>query len=334
MELLQLNSAGLYCPLGDFYIDPWKGVDRAVITHGHGDHARGGLKVGEYFAVRQSKPILEKRLGNVKLTTYEYGEVFTMGQVEVSLHPAGHILGSAQVRIQYQDLVWVFTGDFKRDADLTCEPFQVVPCNVFISEATFSLPVYHWPDFNLEVKEIHEWWMKNKEEGLNSVLCCYALGKAQRLIAGLREITHDTIWVHGTIDEINNCYHKAGQSWENIRKVPLAEEGKTERLKGQLILCPPSALGTAWAKRLTPKKIAFASGWMRLRGNRRRKGYERGFVVSDHADWPSLLRTVRETGCEKVYFTHGNTDIIVKYLNDQGLKAYDLKLPYEVEGDS
>jgi putative mRNA 3-end processing factor len=286
----------------------------------------------EYIATTTAEHILHKRLGqDIKLTTYPYGEIFRMGEVDVSFHSAGHILGSSQVRIQYKDEVWVFTGDFKRDEDLTCEPFQVVPCDVFISEATFSLPVYSWPLFSLEVKEIYDWWMKNREEGFNSVLCCYALGKAQRLIAGLRQYTDDKIWVHGTIDELNHCYEKTGLSWPNVEKVPLETKIK---MAGDMILCPPSALGSSWAKRLTPKKVAFASGWMRLRGNRRRKGYERGFVISDHADWPSLVRTVQETGCKKVYFTHGNTDTIVKYLNEMGIKAYDLKLPYDNEEDS
>lgn len=330
MELLELSPKGLYCALGDFYIDPWKKVEKAIITHGHGDHAHWGMD--EYFATTTAEHILHKRLGaDIKLTTYPYGEVFRMGEVDVSFHPAGHILGSSQVRIQYKDEVWVFTGDFKRDEDLTCEPFQVVPCDVFISEATFSLPVYSWPPFMNEVKDIHEWWMKNRAEGFNSVLCCYALGKAQRLIAGLREITNDKIWVHGTIDELNKCYEKTGLSWENVEKVPLESKVK---MAGDMILCPPSALGSTWAKRVSPKKVAFASGWMRLRGNRRRKGYERGFVISDHADWPSLIRTVKETGCKKVYFTHGNTDAIVKFLNESGIKSYDLKLPYDVEEDS
>lgn len=330
MELLELSPKGLYCALGDFYIDPWKKVEKAIITHGHGDHAHWGMD--EYIATSTAEHILHKRLGaDIKLTTYPYGEVFRMGEVDVSFHPAGHILGSSQVRIQYKDEVWVFTGDFKRDEDLTCEPFQVVPCDVFISEATFSLPVYSWPPFMNEVKDIHEWWMKNRSEGFNSVLCCYALGKAQRLIAGLREITNDKIWVHGTIDELNKCYEKTGLSWENVEKVPLESKVK---MAGDMILCPPSALGSTWAKRVSPKKVAFASGWMRLKGNRRRKGYERGFVISDHADWPSLIRTVKETGCKKVYFTHGNTDAIVKYLNESGIKSYDLKLPYDVEEDS
>lgn len=329
MEILELTSKGLYCSLGDFYIDPWVKVDKAVITHAHGDHARWGM--GEYIAVHESEHILRKRIGDAKITTYSYGEIFKMGKVEVSFHPAGHILGSSQVRIQYQNEVWVFTGDFKRDLDLTCKPFEVVPCDVFISEATFSLPVYRWPDFRLEIKEVYEWWMKNKAEGFNSVLCCYALGKAQRIIAGLRELTDEKIWVHGTVDELNQCYEKTGLSWDNVEKVPL--EGK-EKLKGTMILCPPSALGSSWAKRLTPKRVAFASGWMRLRGNRRRKGYERGFVISDHADWPSLIRTVEETQCKKVYFTHGHTDAIVKFLKEKGLAAYDLKLPYDTDGES
>lgn len=329
MELLKLTKQGLYCAPGDFYIDPWGKVDTAILTHGHGDHARSGMK--NYIAVHESEHILRKRLGAVELKTYAYGEVFQLGEVTVSLHPAGHILGSAQVRIEYQNEVWVFTGDFKRDLDLTCEPFEVIPCDVFISEATFSLPVYRWPDFRSEMKDVYEWWMKNRAEGFNSVLCCYALGKAQRIIAGLRELTNEPIWVHGTVDELNQSYAKTGMSWEEVFKVPL--EGK-EKIQGGLILCPPSALGSTWHKRLTPKKVAFASGWMRIRGNRRRKGYERGFVISDHADWPSLIRTVKETGCRKVYFTHGHTDAIVRFLNEQGVEAHDLKLPYETEGET
>lgn len=329
MEVLSLTNKGLYCALGDFYIDPWKEVDRAIITHGHGDHAHPGMK--EYITVDQGEFILRKRISGANLKTYPYRQKFKMGEVEVSFHPAGHILGSSQVRIQHNDDVWVFTGDFKRDLDLTCEPFEVVPCDVFISEATFSLPVYRWPDFRVEMKEIFEWWMKNREEGYNSVLCCYALGKAQRIIAGLRELTSETIWVHGTVDELNQSYAKSGLIWENVLKVPLETK---EKFTGALILCPPSALGSTWNKRLSPKKVAFASGWMRLRGNRRRKGYERGFVISDHADWPSLIKTVKETGCKKVYFTHGNTDSIVKYLNEVGISAYDLKMPYDTDGES
>lgn len=329
MELLSLTDKGLYCALGDFYIDPWKEVEKAIITHGHGDHAHWGMK--EYITVNEGEFILRKRIPNANLKTFPYRQTFRMGDVDVSFHPAGHILGSSQVRIQYKDETWVFTGDFKRDLDLTCEPFEVVPCDVFISEATFSLPVYRWPDFRLEMKEVYDWWMKNREAGFNSVLCCYALGKAQRIIAGLRELTDEPIWVHGTVDELNQSYAKTGLSWPNVNKVPLESK---EKFKGAMILCPPSALGSTWNKRLTPKKVAFASGWMRLRGNRRRKGYERGFVISDHADWPSLIKTVEETGCKKVYFTHGNTESIVKYLNEKGISAYDLKLPYDTDGES
>lgn len=329
MELLQLTNKGLYCALGDFYIDPWEKVETALITHAHGDHAHWGMD--RYISVTESEHILRKRMGDVPIETHHYGETFRMGKVDVSLHPAGHILGSSQVRIEYKDEVWVFTGDFKRDYDPTCEPFEVLPCDVFISEATFALPVYRWPDFQNEMKEILAWWMKNREAGFNSVLCCYALGKAQRIIAGLRELTDEPIWVHGTVDELNHCYEKTGLAWPNVNKVPLESK---EKFSGAMILCPPSALGSSWNKRLSPKKVAFASGWMRLRGNRRRKGYERGFVISDHADWPSLLRTVKETGCKKVYFTHGNTDAIVRYLNDEGIAAYDLKMPYDTDGES
>lgn len=329
MELLSLTNKGLYCALGDFFIDPWEEVDTAIITHGHGDHARPGMK--HYLCVRENEFILTKRIPEARITTYSYGEAFHMGEVDVSFHPAGHILGSSQIRIQYQDEIWVFTGDFKREVDPTCLPFEVVPCDVFISEATFSIPVYRWPSFDHEINEIYSWWMKNKEEGNNSVLLCYALGKAQRIIAGLRKLTDETIWVHGTIDEMNKSYAKSGLSWENVKKVPLESN---EKFHGAFIMCPPSAQGSSWSKRLSPQKVAFASGWMRLRGNRRRKGYERGFVISDHADWPSLIKTVKDTGCSKVYFTHGQTDVIVKYLNEQGINAYDLKLPYDVGGET
>lgn len=331
MEILKLTSEGLYCEPGNFHIDPWKPVEKAIITHAHGDHAHWGM--GEYICVREAEHIMRKRIGHdSKISLFTYGEVFRLGDVEVSFHPAGHILGSSQVRIEYNGEVWLFTGDFKRDADLTCAPFEIVPCDVFISEATFSLPVYSWPDFHDEIREIYEWWMKNREEGFNSVLCCYALGKSQRIIAGLREITDDPIWVHGTVDEINRCYEKTGLSWKNVHKVPLESK---EKFSGALVICPPSAMGSGWAKRVSPKKVAFASGWMRLRGNRRRKGYDRGFVISDHADWNSLVRTVKETKCKKVLFTHGNTDAIVRYMKEhEGIPAYDLNLPYEVEGET
>jgi putative mRNA 3-end processing factor len=329
MELLSLTTEGLYCAPGGFYIDPWRPVDTAVITHGHGDHAHPSM--GCYVAVDESVHILGKRLPGVNLRTYPYGESFRLGDVELSFHPAGHILGSSQVRLAYRGEVWVFSGDFKRDADPTCRPFEVVPCDVFISEATFALPVYRWPDFRGEVRKIYEWWQRNRSEGYNSVVACYALGKAQRLIAGLRELTDEPLWVHGTIDELNHTYARAGLSWPLVHKVPLDEK---ERLTGALVLCPPAALGSSWSKRLTPKRVGFASGWMRLRGNRRRKGYERGFVISDHADWPALLRTVTETGARRVLFTHGNTDAIVRYLREKGIEARDLKLPYELEEDA
>jgi putative mRNA 3-end processing factor len=235
MELLSLSSKGLYCAPGNFYIDPWSKVETALITHAHGDHARWGM--GHYICAEDGQHILLKRIPDAKLKTYQYGETFWMNDVKVSFHPAGHILGSAQIRLEWKGEVWVFTGDFKRDADLTCRPFEIIPCDVFISEATFSLPVYHWPSFQDEMKKVYQWWMENREEGVNSVLCCYALGKAQRIIAGLRELTKEPIWVHGTIDELNHCYEKSGVSFEDVRKVPV---DKKIKLSGDMILCPPS----------------------------------------------------------------------------------------------
>ncbi len=231
---MSLTNKGLYCALGDFFIDPWEEVETAVITHGHGDHARPGMK--HYICVQENEFILKKRIPEANILTHPYGEVFHIGDVKVSFHPAGHILGSSQVRIKYQDEVWVFTGDFKREEDPTCSPFEVVPCDVFISEATFSIPVYRWPSFDHEINEIFNWWRKNKEEGNNSVLLCYALGKAQRIIAGLRKLTDETIWVHGTIDEINKSYAKSGISWNNVNKVPLESNEKFNELLLSVLL--------------------------------------------------------------------------------------------------
>lgn len=316
-DLVELRPEGLYCPAGDFHIDPWRPVPRAVITHGHGDHARIGM--GEYHCSAGSLPILRWRLGEQRYHVHEHSEPFDIGDARVSLHPAGHVLGSVQVRIEAGGEVWVASGDYKRQPDPTCAPFEPVRCDVFITEATFGLPVYRWPDTREVVRDIVDWRERCAARGEAAVLFCYALGKAQRLLAELAAVTDRPALLHGAIAAGVQVYRDAGIAMLATRAV--AEEEKGRDFAGELILAPPSAAGSPWMRRFRGAQTGFASGWMRLRGNRRRRNYDRGFVVSDHADWPDLMCTVRETGARRVIATHGSTDAIVRALNESGVAA-------------
>ncbi|TDK27217.1 ligase-associated DNA damage response exonuclease [Luteimonas aestuarii] len=316
-DLIQLRPEGLYCPRGDFHIDPWRPVPRAVITHGHGDHARTGM--AEYHCTHGSLPILQWRLGRQQYHAHAHGESFTLGDAKVSLHPAGHVLGSAQVRVEVAGEVWVASGDYKRQPDPTCAPFEVVPCDTFITEATFGLPVYRWPDTREVAREIVEWRDACAAEGVAAVLFCYALGKAQRVLAELAAHTDAPALLHGAIAAGVDVYRQAGIPM--LATEPVSEQAKGADFAGKLVLAPPSAAGSAWMRRFRRAQTGFASGWMRIRGNRRRRNYDRGFVVSDHADWPDLMRTVRETGASRVIATHGNTDAIVRALREDGIDA-------------
>ena len=323
-DLVEPRPEGLYCAAGDFHIDPWRPVPRAVITHGHGDHARIGM--GAYHCTRAGLPILEWRLGEQVYVAHEYGEAFAMGRAEVSLHPAGHVLGSAQVRIEVDGEVWVASGDYKRQPDPTCAPFEVVPCDTFITEATFGLPVYRWPDTREVVREIVEWRDACAAEGVAAVLFCYALGKAQRVLAELAAFDDQPVLLHGAIAAGVEVYRRAGIALPATE--PVSEQARGADFAGRLVLAPPSAAGSAWMRRFRRAQTGFASGWMRIRGNRRRRNHDRGFVVSDHADWPDLMRTVRETGAARVIATHGNTDAIVRALRDGGVDAGAFRTGY------
>lgn len=320
-DLIVQRPEGLYCPAGDFHIDPWRPVARAVITHGHGDHARTGM--GEYHVVRAGLPILDWRLGEQRYHAYDYDESFRLGAARVSLHPAGHVLGSAQVRIEVDGEVWVASGDYKRQPDPTCAPFQVVPCDTFVTEATFGLPIYRWPDTAGVARDIVAWRDECAAEGVAAVLFCYALGKAQRLLAELRACTDEPAWIHGAMAPGIDIYREAGIALLETRPVGEGARGADAagRFAGQLVLAPPSAAGSPWMRRFRRAQTGFASGWMLIRGNRRRRNVDRGFVVSDHADWPALLRTVRETGARRIIATHGNTEALVRTLADAGLDA-------------
>ena len=312
-----LRPEGLYCPAGGFHIDPWRPVPVAVITHGHGDHARGGM--GQYHCSTASVPILRWRLGEQVVHAHDYGQAFRLGDAKVSLHPAGHVLGSAQVRIEAQGQVWVASGDYKRQPDPSCAAFEVVPCDTFITEATFALPIYRWPETRKVAAGILDWREHCAARGEAAILYAYSLGKAQRLLAEIGALDDTPVWLHGAIAPGVQVYREAG-----VRMAPTLLVGQAPKghdFAGQLVLAPPSAAGSAWLRRFRRAQHGFASGWMQLRGNRRRRNVDRGFVVSDHADWPDLLRTIAQTGARRVIATHGNTDAIVRHLREQGVAA-------------
>lgn len=328
-ELLQLTESGLYCSQGDFFIDPWRPVPRAVLTHAHADHARPGC--GRYLVSDIGRLLFRRRLGpDAVLDTVRWGEAIDLGGVRIALFPAGHVLGSAQVRLEHRGQVWVVSGDYKLDPDPTCAPFEPLRCHVFISESTFGLPIFRWPAQEEVFRDLNAWWQSNREEGRASLLYGYALGKAQRLLAGL-DPAIGPIFTHGAVENLVADYRASGVALPPTTYVGAAPAGTS--WKGALIVAPPSAHGSAWARRFGPPATALASGWMRIRGTRRRRAVDRGFVLSDHADWPALLATVRATSAERVLVTHGYVAAFVRYLQDQGIAAQGLATPFEGERD-
>ena len=326
-DLLTLTENGLFCEAGGFHIDPWRPVPRAVITHAHSDHARWGSEA--YLAAAKGEEILRARLGDISLETLEYGERRAVGGVTVSLHSAGHVRGSAQVRVERGGEVWVVTGDYKTDADPVAGPFELVPCDTLISECTFGLPIYRWPEADGVFREIDAWWGENQEAGRSSILFGYSLGKAQRLLAGL-DSSRGPILVHGAVHRMNQAHRDAGVA---LPDTMYADVEAARAHKGRcLVVAPPSAGGSSWIRKFAPVSTAFASGWMQVRGRRRRRAADRGFILSDHADWPGLLRTIEETGATRVGLTHGKTDPMVRYLREAGLDAWSI--PTRFEGES
>lgn len=316
MELLTARPEGLYCPAGGFFIDPWSPVDRAVITHAHSDHAHRGNR--HYLAATESESVLRTRLGDVNLQLVPYGQALDHYGVRLSLHPAGHVLGSAQIRIEVAGEVWVVSGDYKVEADGSCAPFEPVRCNTFITESTFGLPIYHWQPQARVLADINQWWRANAQAGRASVLFCYAFGKAQRILRGLEAAT-GPILVHGAITPLNDAYAAAGVRLPPTQR--LGEVSDPDIIRRAIILAPPSAQGTPWMRRAGEHADAFASGWMLLRGNRRRRGVDRGFVLSDHADWPGLQAAIDASGAQRVIVTHGAVATMVRWLRERGLDA-------------
>ena len=324
-SLLEATARGLDCAVGGFTIDPYKTTDISVITHAHADHAR--RVANTYYAANSSVPLLKKRLGDdINICGLEFGETITLGETQVSLHPAGHVLGSAQVRVEHAGEVWVFTGDFKRDHDPSCEAFELVPCNTFITEATFALPVYRWQPGSEIAAEIAQWWQSMRAANRPAVLFCYSLGKAQRVLAELTRYTDQQVYLHGAVTGLTDIYRAAGI--DMLPTVPLDLKDKNKDYGGELIIAPPGASGSTWMRRFRNPGTGFCSGWMRIRGNRRRRGYDRGFVLSDHADWDGLLRTINETGAKQVLTTHGRASSLIKLLNERGIAASELVTQY------
>ncbi|MES2886338.1 MAG: ligase-associated DNA damage response exonuclease [Pseudomonadota bacterium] len=329
-DLVIATDAGLYCPAGDFHIDPVRKVARAVITHAHGDHAWPGM--GHYWATKAGEGLMRARLGrSTPMTLLDHGQRITLGCATVSLHPAGHVLGSAQVRIEVDGEVWVVSGDYKRCPDPSCAPFEPVPCDTFVTETTFANPIYRWDAPALVAREIFDWWQQCKREGKTAVLFCYALGKAQRVLAELTQFFDadalargevEPVLLHGATTPLVAVYRKAG-----IRMMPTAAVGappKGSSFAGRLILAPPGAKGTPWMRLFAPCSTGFASGWMRL-DNRRRAAYDRGFALSDHADWPGLIRSIEETGARRVRTMHGDSSALIAYLQQRGIDAMPLE---------
>lgn len=323
MSLIQFTESGLYCEAGRFYIDPWRPVERAVITHAHSDHARWGSAV--YLCHHQSKPLLELRLGAGNYQGVEWQEKTRIGGVSVSLHPAGHIIGSSQVRVEYGGEVWVVSGDYKLEDDGISGRFEPVRCDTFITESTFGLPIYQWQQQERIYEDIRNWVLRNKSEGFSSVLLAYSLGKAQRVIQALEPVA-ETIYAHGAVANTQDRLRESGWQLPAVQRVLTGVE--KQDLRNAVVVAPPGADGTSWLKRFGPYRTGVCSGWMQVRGNVRRRNADAGFVLSDHADWEGLLTAVKATGASKVYVTHGFQSAFSRYLNESGTESYEVLTAY------
>jgi putative mRNA 3-end processing factor len=323
--LLQFTPKGIYCEQADVYLDPWRPVDKAIISHGHADHSRWGHQ--KYITHHKNVPIVQHRLGDVNISGRGWGETFKVNNVKFSLHPAGHIVGSSQIRVEHKGEVWVFTGDYKIEDDGLTTPFELVKCHTFITECTFGLPAFQWRPQQEVFNDINQWWAQNKSEEKTSVLFGYSLGKAQRLLKHL-DTSIGKIYTHGAVENMTEVLRP-------LVDLPpthlITKDTKKEELLGNIVVAPPSAHGSTWIRKMVPYVTATASGWMAFRGARRRRAIDKGFVLSDHCDWNGLLQTVEATGAEKIICTHGYTDIFSKYLQELGYDARTEATQYEGE---
>ncbi|NBC56914.1 MAG: ligase-associated DNA damage response exonuclease [Bacteroidetes bacterium] len=325
--LLEFNNKGIYCSQADVYIDPWRPVKKAIITHGHADHSRYGHK--KYITHHLNIPIIKHRLGKINVSGVEWKENFTINNVKFSLHPAGHIIGSSQVRVEYKGEVWVVSGDYKTEDDGISGTFQPVKCHSFITECTFGLPVFKWQPQHAVFEEINAWWQDNQNQNMTSIILVYSLGKAQRVLKYL-DTKIGQIYTHGAIENMTEVL-RANFNFPKTHKIT-RETSKAE-LKGNIVIAPPSAHGTTWMRKMVPYVTASASGWMSTRGARRRRAIDKGFVLSDHADWDGLISAIKATECKKVICTHGYTNIFSRYLKTIGYDARTEQTQYEEDED-
>ena len=325
MPLLEFTEKGIYCSQAGVYLDPWRGVDKALISHGHTDHARWGSR--HYITHEINVTIIKHRLGKISVTGKKYGEVFNINGVRFSFHPAGHVPGSSQIRVEHKGEVWVFTGDYKTQVDGISTPFEPVKCNTFITECTFGIPVFQWEEPNIVHESINHWWVNNKNDQTTSLLMGYSLGKVQRLLKHL-DPSIGKIFTHGATEKMTQILRQ----FIDFPPTELITRETTKKdIEGNLVLAPPAVLGSPWVKKLGKLSTGYASGWMAFRGARRRRAVDRAFILSDHADWQGLLSAIKATGCENIITTHGYTEIFAQYLKEQGWNAWTEKTQYEVE---
>ncbi len=330
MPLIEFTDKGLYCAAGNFYIDPWRSVENAIITHGHSDHARWGSS--NYLCHQLTKPILSLRLGQNNYQTVEWNETIIRNGVKITLFPAGHIIGSSQVKVEHKGEIWVVSGDYKLENDEISGAFEPVKCHTFVTESTFGLPIYKWKKQETIFEDIYRWIEENNKAGKNSVLIAYSLGKAQRILKALNNVQLN-IFGHGAICNMHEHLLAAGvllpSQFPNISRV--SKEMTKEKFKNAVIVAPPSAEGTSWMRRFAPYSVGICSGWMQVRGNQRRKNADAGFVLSDHSDWNGLLEAVKATNAHKVFVTHGFQSVFSRYLNEIGITAAEVSTEYGTE---
>jgi putative mRNA 3-end processing factor len=323
--LLVFNQNGIYCPKAKIYIDAWRPVDKVIISHAHADHSKFGHQ--HYLTHPNSVPIVKHRLGNINIESKDWGEKFTINGVQFSLHPAGHIIGSSQVRVEYKGDVWVYSGDYKREDDGISTPFEPIKCNTFITECTFGLPAFNWRKQEIVINEINDYWKECKANNQTAVLFAYSLGKAQRLIVNL-DSEIGKIYTHGAVENLNEVI----RTYKNLPKTHrITRETKKEDLIGNLVIAPPSTHGSPWLKKMVPYVTSSSSGWMTFRGARRRRAIDRGFVLSDHVDWKDLIQTIEDTEAKNIVCTHGYKDIFSKYLNENGYNSFIENTPFQEE---
>lgn len=323
MKFIKFTKKGIYCIPGEFYLDPWYPVDCAVISHGHADHARWGNK--HYLCHNDSKAILKHRIGKeISIESLGYNESKNINGVQISFFPAGHIIGSVQIRLEYKGYVIVFSGDYKTQPDFLTTPFEPIKCHEFITESTFGLPIYKWKSEADLQTELQNWVAQNQQNNRTSVFLGYSLGKAQRVMKLLENV--DDIFVHSAIHNLNNAITTSGIDLPKSTLIT-ADFKKTD-IQNKIVILPPALLGSKMLKRIPNAATAICSGWMHIRGNRRWKGVDAGFAISDHADWDGLLTAVKATEAEKVYVTHGSQAVFAKHLNEIGIEAHELKTEF------